>query len=615
MFYLLILLVSILPVGLGDGRFWDKGSDEDLVYENLGLKAEKIGMISLVDDHALISVLIKLPDFKATVKPVSDKERGLIDACCGDFLDHDHGRSKGIPASLSTFQILFKQRYSGLIRDYKLRADRFLKSRMNILEPYVLPSQLIRNAKRSKRQLLAFLGSTVLSFAMGAVSEYQMYKINQHVSANTEAIKDLKSRLNQEQVEIIALKDGIIGLSKEITSKMAIFLERNSCTQLYSDISHRLEFSFHEYTHIVDDLLFTIIDGHGRSLLSPRTVAPEIMEQLIRQHSELNNTVFYENPLLLYSSAKVNIASIDNNLQYAHFILDVPLLYRNNTSYKLFKPSQVGVFVANNTCAYYDMPKLMYDRNNIFFEIRDMDDCTQHNALFICPSSSVFKVRSCIQRKQVTCNYRRDNCDYHYSYKMSTVGVLIRDNLDHDSFVLNEKGWTSLLNFPAQRTAYVPWTKVQALQIGDAILSSPNIPRDPITMVNLTSNLTPYDFIDSKEVSSVFGEICKRYNSSLSEIITPVISQTHSNKWLHWETLWLISLTISLMGLISWMISQQITICRGVTIQPAGELQPLANQETTNSPIITTSTCPDDESADNGGEIAPPKYTNSSLSY
>ena len=614
MLYLLILSMSTLSVGLGDGRFWDRGSEEDLVYENLGLKAEKIGMISLVDDHALISVLIKLPNFKTTVKPASDKERGLIDACCGDFLDHDQGRSKGIPASQSTFQIVFKEKYLKLIQEYKLRANKFLTSRINILEPYVLPSQLIRNARRSKRQLFAFLGSTVLSFAMGAVSEYQMYKINRHVSANSEAIKDLKSRLDLEQVQIIALKDGLIGLSKEITSKMAIFLERNSCTQLYSDLSHRLEFAFHEYTHVVDDLLFTIIDGHGRSLLSPRTVPPEVMGQLIRQHSELNNTVFYENPLLLYSSAKVNIANIDNNLEYAHFVLDVPLLYRNNTSYKLFKPSQVGVFVSNNTCAYYDMPKLMYDRQDIFFEIRDMDDCTQHNALFICPSSSVFKIKSCIQRKQVTCNYRRDNCDYHYSYKVSTVGVLIRDNLDHDAFVLNEKGWTTLLNFPVQRTAYVPWTKVQALQIGDAILSSPNIPRDPITMVNLTSNLTLYDFVDSKEVSTVFGEICERYNSSLSELITPVITEAHSNKWFNWETLWLISLTITLIGLISWIISQQITICKGVTIQSNGELQHLAKKETaTTSPGNVISTCP--EVADDSGTNSPPKYTNSSLSY
>ena len=612
MFYLLIVLISGLPVGLGEGKFWDKGSDEDLVYENLGFKAEKVGMISLVDEHALISVLIKLPNFKTTVKAASDKERGLIDACCGDFLDHDHGRSKGIPASQSTFQILFKQKYLKLIQEYKLRADRFLKSRMNILEPYVLPSQLItRNARRSKRQLLAFLGSTVLNFAMGAVSEYQMYKINQHVSANAEAIKDLKSRLDQEQVQIIALKDGLIGLTKQITSQLAIFLERNSCTQLYSDLSHRFEFSFHEYTHIVDDLLFTIIDGHGRSLLSPRTVAPEMMEQLIRQHSELNNTVFYENPLLLYSSAKVNIASIDSNLEYAHFVLDVPLVYRNNTSFKLFKPSQVGVFVSNNTCAYYDIPKLMYDRQGVFIEVRDLDDCTQHNALFICPSSTVFKIKSCIQRKQVTCNYHRDNCDYHYSYKMSTVGVLVRDNLNHDAFVLDNTGRTTLLSFPSHRVAYVPWNEIQALQIGDAILSSPNIPRDPISMVNLSSRLTPFDFVDSKEVSKVFGDICEQYNSSLSELITPVIIDSRANKFLTWEFLWLISLTVTIIGLISWLSYQQISVCKSVIIRPKGNSNTTANRKSPSSP--ETGDSPQDLNLNRGGK-APPEYTTSSIS-
>ncbi|KAL5268670.1 hypothetical protein ACHWQZ_G002503 [Mnemiopsis leidyi] len=105
---------------------------------------------------------------------------------------------------------------------------------------------------------------------------------------------------------------------------------------------------------------------------------------------------------------------------------------------------------------------------------------------------------------------------------MSTVGVLLRDNLDHDAFVLDDTGRTNLLNFPPHRTAYVPWNEVQALQIGDAILSSPHIPRDPISMVNLSSHLTPFDFVDSKEVSKVFGDICEKYNSSLSELITPL---------------------------------------------------------------------------------------------
>ena len=85
--------------------------------------------------------------------------------------------------------------------------------------------------------------------------------------------------------------------------------------------------------------------------------------------------------------------------------------------------------------------------------------------------------------------------------------------------------------FPEQRKAYVPWTTVQSSQIGDAILSPPNIPRDSVTMVNLTANLSPFDFIDSREVSMVFGDICERYNSSLNELITPVISDSQFSKF------------------------------------------------------------------------------------
>ena len=194
---------------------------------------------------------------------------------------------------------------------------------------------------------------------------------------------------------------------------------------------------------------------------------------------------------------------------------------------------------------------------------------------------------------------------------MSTVGVLVRDNLDHDAFVLDDTGRTNLLNFPPHRTAYVPWNEVQALQIGDAILSSPNIPRDPISMVNLSSHLTPFDFVDSKEVSKVFGGICEKYNSSLSELITPVISESQANKFLSWEFLWLISLTISIIGLISWSSCRQISICRGVTIQTKGDSLPLTNQEAPSSPEVDDS--PSDLTLNRGGK-APPEYTTSSIS-
>ena len=96
----------------------------------------------------------------------------------------------------------------------------------------------------------------------------------------------------------------------------------------------------------------------------------------------------------------------------------------------------------NDTCNYYNLPTFMYENNDKFFEIRDLTECAQHNALYVCPTSNVLRTESRFQRLDVSCSYHRKNCDYHYSYKVSTVGVLIRNNLNYDTFAVNSSGWT-----------------------------------------------------------------------------------------------------------------------------------------------------------------------------
>ena len=90
------------------------------------------------------------------------------------------------------------------------------------------------------------------------------------------------------------------------------------------------------------------------------------------------------------------------------------------------------------------------------------------------------------------------------------------------------------------------------------------------------------------EANSLASELWKS-NEEISELITPVISESQANKFLSWEFLWLISLTISVIGLISWSSSRQILICRGDTIQTEGDSTPSTNQEAPSSPEMEES--------------------------
>merc|ERR1712110_1366654 len=117
----------------------------------------------------------------------------------------------------------------------------------------------------------------------------------------------------------MGINKNMIGMTKTVTDYVAHYIKEISCNQILSTVEQRLEHDFWQLTKIIDNILSSPLNGHSSVYLTPQILSPTMVRNVVKEHPELNNTVYFNNPLLLYSTAKMTIVDIDTNLNFAHF--------------------------------------------------------------------------------------------------------------------------------------------------------------------------------------------------------------------------------------------------------------------------------------------------------
>ena len=132
--------------------------------------------------------------------------------------------------------------------------------------------------------------------------------------------------------------------------------------------------------------------------------------------------------------------------------------------------------------------------------------------------------RSCLQRTNITCSSRRQDCVEEYSYSISTAGVLVRTNIPKSTFITNDTGWSGIVDLGPSRTAYVPWTKLTSIQVADILLISPRTMLTPIDIEQYELDINPgFDLTSSQDLLRVFDNMAKANNQSLKGLIEPMV--------------------------------------------------------------------------------------------
>ena len=523
------------------------GSKDDVVYEEIGVKIEKIGKSISSDNEIMISIIVEFPnitrlgDVQALLSLSSMREK--IDTCTDSSVHY-----KSVWDHNNAF--------------FKKMADNFLNSRKALLKPFITPLNKTseESTGRNKRGLLSFLGSLGLTLFMGGITEGQIYRLNKHIDSNRKEIDLLRHGILKQQAEIENLSEHVIGFMREFAMKIREVIEtKESCSFFINQLHTRRRIQFVEWTKEVDDTLWTAIKGENSLLLTPRMLSLDKLETIVRRSRAFHGTIFENDPTYLYSLAKISLLEIEENLIFAHLVLIAPSVTEEGTV-DIFKVEQVGAHIGGEMCIFHDLPQFVYKKQaqSEFYPIT-LDRCNKHNNLYVCPYEDFSNETACIQEKYNNCQLNRIKCPHTYQFVMSQIGILLRNNLEGQTFSSNSNGLFSSVKLSDYGTAYLYWKDLSTIQISNKKISSPKMEHIDLKMSNLsldTDSLIHY--LDSSNVTNVFKSICDKYNKSLSEIIDPAFDNWLNSDQAQWSNDWinvfiLIVLSIALPGILFWL--------------------------------------------------------------
>lgn len=540
---LITIVVMMATVEVASDTF-----TEDIVATNVGIKIEKIGKISFINDYVITSILIRLPNLSFPIQTGFNEKSGEYFSICTTLYSINREQR------VHTYDTIIK--INTLARE---KINYFLNSRKTTLKSYLISNWDARGEtpkQREKRQalILGLLGGGAM-MALGGITEYQIHQIKQHTNENAQKIDFLKSKMMQQEYAIKNLGETVYGFVKNVTNTVTFLYSELACASFIINYREMLHNYIQESMKIIDDILWTALSGSNNLFLTPRMLDIEMLKGIIFNHSLLKNTIYNNIPSMMYSLAKLSLIGIDENLELAHFTLQIPIL-EDIDIMALYKSSQVGMNSINNTCSYYNIPDYLYKWQEEFRPLK-LEKCLKNNNFFVCPKETFANRTSCIQNNVISCPLNREQCNQDSEYQMSMVGILIRNNVESDTFKIDKIGLATEVVMAKTRTAYVDWENISYVQIGKNIINSPNMNVGNLKAKTFSFGLPELDyFLDSENLTKTFDNICRKYNETLDDIFPPLVDHWKIQSQSHFGTLWNIvwhvtNSTLSILILIS----------------------------------------------------------------
>ena len=539
------------------------GSPEDIVATNVGIKVERIGKISFTGEYVITSILIKLPNLTIPVTFGFDEASDYKAMVCTTLMS--------IPEKERNNTL---ENYRAINAAARERVRTYLNSRTTILNRYIIPleasnatmqfdmskeNSLSHDIRKRQTILFSLLGGGAM-MALGGVTEYQIHQIKNHVRENSDKIDQLKKEILLQKSAIKNLGESVFGFVKNTSKIILSNMEKMACATFLIDYRETLFKYVDQSISEIDNVLWTALSGSNNLLLTPRMLEVNMLKVIVEKHSLLANTIYKNIPGMLYSVAKLSLIEIDKNFNTAHFTLQIPILQGGIMA--LFKTSQVGTYISENFCTYYNLPKYLYKWHGIFHPI-EIEMCMKNNNFYICPRETLSNETACIQDADMTCPSVRRQCSQAREYRLSVVGILIRNNIERDTFKIITDGLTVPVVMGNSRTAYIDWKDVNYVQIGKTIINSPNTNIATFTSSNFSIKTPVLElYLDDKNVTKIFNSICRKYNETLDQIIPPLIDHWRSQNLFGsiWNLIWHVVTTLSVLMIIGWLIHFRLMI-------------------------------------------------------
>ena len=531
---MIVILILLLPqLYISSGQ-----SFSNLIASDMGLAIENIGKLGTSNSETVISLILQLPNIQDNFEYYSRSEISRIHRCLKIF--QDTGVHHFHPNSVMYNLIVAREKVSN-----------YISSRRQVLKPYVID---LSGKTRAKRGILSVLGGSLLTLAFGGIAEYQIHRLKSHIEDNSDKIEILKNDLRSEKQRRLHLRQDLIGLIKADRESLVTYSSTISCMDLPFILRTGRDNLFARKSKIIDDVLAGPLEGKNKLTLTPKIIGPDILQKVVNQHPQLNNTVFKNSPHLLYSTSTISLLSIDKNLTQAHFVLYIPVIDAKDNLHNLYQTEQVGIHVTNDTCGYFELSRHLFVKNNKFYDV-NLADCKQNNALHICSTKSIQNVSSCVQKDKMNCPLRHNTCISDCQFQVCKQGILFRDNSGKNAYTFDKNGYTSEINLMNSHSEFIPWKDFSAIQVYDTKLESPSTFHPSIEVANFSLDSDTLEILDPEQLSRIFSNLSSEYNTTLKMVMNPLFSNFAENDkffpYVHqWTNTVLIIILISFLGFI-----------------------------------------------------------------
>ena len=462
----------------------DTSSPDTIVSTHEGFVISKSGLVTSSSEILTISFVLKIPTFSID----------LPDMLC---FTKSHNTDQVRAANKK-----FNENFAALNRSHA----QFIASRLSVLDPFL-------EHKTKKRSAIIFAAlSTLIGGALVGITQAQIHSIKSHVEQNAEAITSLHNRVQLISDRQILYEKETIAFLKEFSDRTTIALEFEACLDELESFYANAMASFSEYKKSIDTIFDSQLRGVNFYPLSAHVLDPFTLSEIVKVHESFKHQLYKEHPSLLYNIAKLALISVNEDLSLAHFVLTLPSIV-SNLHFPLYTIRHTGVYLQNDVCAKLDTADVVYWKNSTLYAIK-INLCSAHFNFHVCPPEAFSIKPSCLQFHSSSCNITKSPCDSPNSATSIATGILLRNNIPHDTFRRDMKDKTHQVPLSSLYTAFVPWSGTTHIQVGESLFISPaHSFQIEVAFKNFSTNFVYNAFeITVNDIVVAFDNYTRRYS-------------------------------------------------------------------------------------------------------
>ena len=354
-------------------------------------------------------------------------------------------------------------------------------------------AEIDNKQNRQKRQIAMVVGAAgvLTSLVTSGFNFFNNMRLEQKMKTMQEDFRNFAENVHEFEENTYDFENEII----KVIDSIKIAQERSSkdltCKTDQLTLALLQYREMNRFKERVNEILKPLNDGKRTAMFTPRLVNISTIQDIINNHPKLQDTLYKEQPTLIYATSKATIAEVaenkEGNAMAIHLILTIPTL-KNQHVYQYFKTAQTG-FYYDEKCWEHEIPNIVFQKISIdlktgitskaFYSL-DAVHCEGESNLFMFCDININKAMTnplklmeaeCLSETPNTCNMSPVACKDKILYNVHGLLTMSHNEIKGVLKEITEEKkivtWNP--NDATTRTSYWPWKTYDYVEFNSGI--------------------------------------------------------------------------------------------------------------------------------------------------